>query len=478
MRRQYFILVGLCLCLFFFSLSAYAEIDIEKELIINVGQEVTETLSGGSGGTVTNKNKDIVSCTYVNTHQFLFKGLKRGLAEIKIHVPGYNYYYTVKVVDVISITLPLRLDVEIGEEYLFSPILADVEANSSLTWNSTNSEVASITNEGLLTAISEGSTTIICTAYNGISAQCLVSVKPITVRGVQLNKNQCTLVKGETLKLIATINPSNATEKGVVWGTSDEKVCMVTSDGIVSAMGIGTAIITAATIDGGFSASCIVTVLNPITSLTINNHSLSVNLGEVIQLSVFISPEDAYPKEVIWQSSNDDVAIVDNKGLVKGNNVGKAWIRALSEYNPQIIDSCIVEVLQPVTGIMLNETNIVMADIGQSIALNANVEPENATNKTILWRSSNESVCIVTPNGVVIAVGNGTAVIIATTEDGGFIATCTVTVNNTTGIVDVSNIALKHHPIKDILGRNRDVIKKGVNIIELPNGAHKKILVK
>ena len=146
MRRQYFILVGLCLCLFFFSLSAYAEVDIEKELIINVGQEVTETLSGGSGGTVTNKNKDIVSCTYVKTHQFLFKGLKRGLAEIKIHVPGYNYYYTVKVVDVISITLPSTLNVEIGEEYLFSPILADVEANSSLTWNSTNSEVASITN--------------------------------------------------------------------------------------------------------------------------------------------------------------------------------------------------------------------------------------------------------------------------------------------------------------------------------------------
>lgn len=293
-----------------------------------------------------------------------------------------------------------------------------------------------------------------------------------------MNKNQCTLVKGETLKLIATINPSNATEKGVVWSTSDEKVCMVTSDGIVSAMGIGTAIITAATIDGGFSASCSVTVLNPITSLIMDNHSLSVNLGEVIQLSIFISPEDAYPKGVIWQSTNDDVAIVDNKGLVRGNNAGKALIRAISEFNPKIRDSCIVEVLQPVTGIKLNETNIVIADIGQSIALNANVEPENATNKTILWRSSNESVCIVTPNGVVIAVGNGTAIIIATTEDGGYIATCIVTVNNTTGIVDVSNIALKHHPIKDILGRNRDVIKKGVNIIELPNGAHKKILVK
>ena len=79
-------------------MSTYAETNIEKELIINIGEEVTETLLGGSGCTITNKYEEIVTCTYVTTHQFHFKGLKRGYAEIKIHVPGYNYNYTIKVV--------------------------------------------------------------------------------------------------------------------------------------------------------------------------------------------------------------------------------------------------------------------------------------------------------------------------------------------------------------------------------------------
>ena len=88
-----------------------------------------------------------------------------------------------------------------------------------------------------------------------------------------------------------------------------------------------------------------------------------------------------------------------------------------------------VSVVQPTTGITLSHVNYTFNAIGESVQLTATVSPENATNKNVKWASSNESICIVN-NGLVIGVGEGTAVIIATTEDGGHMATCVITVKN------------------------------------------------
>ena len=118
---------------------------------------------------------------------------------------------------------------------------------------------------------------------------------------------------------------------------------------------------------------------------------------------------------------------VDNDGNVTAKKRGVAFVKATSEDNPLAVDSCKVTVNQPVTGITLNYKNYELHQIGETLQLVATVLPEDASNKEVRWVSSNESVCIVA-NGTVVAVGYGTSVVIATTVDGNYMATCTVTV--------------------------------------------------
>ena len=263
----------------------FAEIDIEKELIINVGEEVTETLLGGSGCRITNNYEEIVICTYENTHQFLFKGLKRGYAEIKIHVPGYNYNYAVKVVDVISITLPSVLNLHIGEEYHLSPIVSDNEATTSLTWSSTDSSVVSISEDGIITALQEGSSSVICTAHNGVSAQCLVTVNPAMVSSITLNETEVEMTVGSRLQLEATVLPENATDKSLTWSSSNEDVAWVSGSGKVVAVGTGFCQIKATANDGsGKFATCFVDVTEASTIRGDIDGDGKVTITDVIKL--------------------------------------------------------------------------------------------------------------------------------------------------------------------------------------------------
>ena len=118
-----------------------------------------------------------------------------------------------------------------------------------------------------------------------------------------------------------------------------------------------------------------------------------------------------------------------------------------------------------------------MNGIGESFSLEAIVSPNDASNKEVNWKSSNESVCIVS-NGTVVAVGEGTCVIIATSVDGGFIATCTVVVSNDTSIQDIYSINGDSYQLFDIQGRKQNTFHKGVNLIRFDDGTLKKIYIR
>lgn len=215
---------------------------------------------------------------------------------------------------------------------------------------------------------------------------------------------------------------------------------------------------------------------NPVESVSLNEHQLTLNKNRKFTLTVSIQPEDADNRTLIWSSSDEQVAKVDKKGNVTALKTGETWIYVESEYNPSAKDSCKVNVLQPVTGVTLDYATYQLNAIGESFELQASVEPVDASNQNIKWTSSNESVCIVS-RGKVIAVGYGVCVIIANTEDGGYIATCSVTV------VDGSDIAsVKYNgetgQIYDIKGVRRSSLQRGVNIVGFSDGTKKKILVK
>ena len=188
-----------------------------------------------------------------------------------------------------------------------------------------------VSDRGVIQAIAEGTSTIKAEA-GGKSATCAVTVEKtiVAVTEVTLDRTSLTLKVNETFTLGATVAPENATDKAVKWTTSDSGVVRV-SNGTVTAVGEGTAKITAAS--GGKSASCTVTVKNaepefiPVDSVTLNRESLELKVDETFTLTALIAPSDATETEIIWNSDNTSVATVAD-GIVTAVGVGTANITA------------------------------------------------------------------------------------------------------------------------------------------------------
>ncbi|MDU5110909.1 MAG: Ig-like domain-containing protein, partial [Clostridium sp.] len=145
----------------------------------------------------------------------------------------------------------------------------------------------------------------------------------IPVTSVTLNKVKESLLKGNTTTLVATINPSNATNKGVTWSSSNNSVAKVDQNGRVTAVGKGTATITVTTKDGSKKATCTITVteeskpsLVPVQSVTLNKTKESLLESKTTTLTATINPSNATNKGVTWSSSNKSVATVDQSGKV------------------------------------------------------------------------------------------------------------------------------------------------------------------
>ena len=142
------------------------------------------------------------------------------------------------------------------------------------------------------------------------------------------------LIVGETGQLAATVAPADATDKSVTWSSSNGSVASVDASGRVTAVSAGSATITVKTEDGGKTATCAVTVKNPIvhvTGVTLNRDVMDLYVGDTGQLKATVTPEDATDKSVTWQSSDNAVATVDAGGLVTARSSGSAYIRVYTK---------------------------------------------------------------------------------------------------------------------------------------------------
>ena len=175
--------------------------------------------------------------------------------------------------------------------------------------------------------------------------------KVISVKGIALSTNELHLKVGESQLLIHTITPNNATNKVVTWISNNEEAAVVDSNGLVTARGLGTTIITVRTQDGGFSDGCRVVVSAAeeisdkkyVTQVTLDKHSLELKEGETYTLSATVSPEDATNKNVAWSSNNEAVATVTSKGRVTAVSEGYATI-TVTTIDGGKVDYCNIKV--------------------------------------------------------------------------------------------------------------------------------------
>ncbi len=244
---------------------------------------------------------------------------------------------------------------------------------------------------------------------------------------VKLDKTDVTLKSiGATATLTATVLPEEVYNKNVKWFSSDETVATVSQDGVITAVGNGTATITVATEEAYRTAKCTVNVQVPVEKVTLDRTSVTFSKLGSTTLVATVSPNNSYNKSVIWESDNPDVAIVNQSGLVTAKGNGQATITVKTADGAKVA-KCTVTVKIAVIGVTLDRTSVTFSKLG-STTLVETVSPSNAYNKAVTWKSSNPSVATVDQKGVVTSVGNGTTTITVTTVDGNKVAECIVTV--------------------------------------------------
>ncbi len=325
-----------------------------------------------------------------------------------------------------------------GTKYLSVGLVPDYTTDTgSISFTSSNNNIAIVDDTGKVTAKAVGEATITA-SVSGKSATCKVTVKS-PLKSISLNKSSLDLTEGGSSTLSVSYNPTDTTDsKAITWTSSNTKVATVDKNGKVTAVGAGTATITATSAVKGVSpATCSVTVKKKeihLNSISLSKASLSMTEGDSSTLTVSYDPSNTTDsKAITWTSSNTKVATVDKNGKVTAVGAGTATITATSAVKGVKEKTCSVTVNKKeihLKNISLSKTSLSMTE-GDSSTLTVSYDPSNTTDsKAITWTSSNLKVATVDKNGKVTAVGAGTATITATSAVKGVEAkSCAVKVN-------------------------------------------------
>lgn len=300
-------------------------------------------------------------------------------------------------------------------------------SNQSLSYTSSNPNIATVDSEGNVKGIAVGEAYITVSAAGYQAVANIKVINTISLNSISIPKN-LQLKEQSSSTLNVTFNPSNATNKKVTWKSSNPNVATVDSSGNVKAIAPGTATITVISSDGGKVATCNVEVTalsKKLTGISLNKTELSMELDTEETLTVIFNPEYAENKNIKWSSSNTKIAKVSN-GKITPVKPGKVEIKAVSEDgNYEAV--CQVTILSPPI------ESIKFAQAKQSVALGSIVTlktistPTDTAINNPIWTSSDETVATI-KDGVLTALKLGTTVITISNEDGSIKAETTITV--------------------------------------------------
>ncbi|MGN0824327.1 MAG: Ig-like domain-containing protein [Candidatus Coproplasma sp.] len=269
------------------------------------------------------------------------------------------------------------------------------------------------------------------------------SPEPVNVESVELDKTTSALKVGETETLTATVTPANADNTNVIWSSSDETIASVVN-GVVTAKKAGTVTITVTAVsDTTKSATCTYTITNVApTSIELNRTEATIAVGETVNLSATVKPDNATVKTVTWSSSDSAIATVDANGVVTAVAAGNVTITATSTDDASVKATCSIEVKTTIvyaTNITLNYSNEDLK-VDETLQLEATILPAETDDKTVTWTTSNSAVATVSASGLVTIVGEGTVKITATSNSNSALtAECNITATYQTYTVTFMN---------------------------------------
>lgn len=329
------------------------------------------------------------------------------------------------------------LKLKIGEsQQLVATVLPANASNKSVRWVSSDEEVASVDKNGVVVAKSVGNAQISAITQDGsnISASCDVDVFMLA-EDITLDMSEKKIGIGEAFLLTAQVAPSEASDV-VTWESSNPSVAYVDSNGKVEGLQTGVATITAKTTDGtNLSASCEVVVVRYVSDIQLSSYELDLAVGEEAKLTAIVNPSNATEQTLLWESADKSVAEVED-GLVRALRNGTTDIIVSAVDGSNIRAFCRVAVKTLVSSILIEPKEFKLS-VGGFKQLEVSILPESATNKDLVWSSSEPSVAGV-QNGLVLGFDKGIATISASaTDDSGVVASCTVEVVDDSSVDNV-----------------------------------------
>lgn len=298
--------------------------------------------------------------------------------------------------------------------------------NGAIGWSSSDTSVATVDANGRVTPKAVGEAFINASA-GSLSAQCFLTVLAsdedvIPVESITLDKATASITGEGTVKLAATVLPTDATYRSIRWTSSNESVATVGIDGTVASQGKGTATITATSLDGKESATCQITVLNPPRSLEFSAAPPQVKIGQTVKFAVKGAGElpgaTEDMEDLDWSLSDHGIASLASSSAdaaVTGVSVGQASLTATASYegNPLSVAADFEVIWADPESVALNEADKRLTVGDGPFTLSASVAPESAAGTQVFWSSSNPEVASVGQDGTVAVRKAGSAVIFA-----------------------------------------------------------------
>ena len=351
--------------------------------------------------------------------------LKEGVATIT--VKGNNNIFSTCIVEVrntivktgaVSVGVE-RSNIDVGSSTkLTATVKPENATNKKITYVSSDYSVATVDSNGNIYGVSPGTAVITATSSNGSSNSVSIKVNNTNIKVNKITLDQNVKIStGKSITIGYVITPSNATEKDVIWSSSDTSIVKVDSNGIVTGIKDGTAHITATV--GDVSGTTVVTVSSiPVTKITLNTANLNLIVGETSTLKTYVEPALATDDAIKWTSSDTNIATVDKDGKIYAKKEGTVVIRATSVSNSNVYVDCNVTVSKiGVESFKVNKGQVLVAE-GKTVKLSiSDIKPSNATYPNVSYMVADTSIATVTSKGVVTGVKPGKTTLTITVDE-------------------------------------------------------------
>ncbi len=329
----------------------------------------------------------------------------------------------------------------------FTPENASIQ---SAAFKSGATKYLTVDGNGIVTGVAKGSATVTATATDGSGAKAAIKITVLQQPTAIAFKNPPAIVYvGTDQKLTAVVSPSNTNDKSLLWSSGDESIATVNKNGVVTPLYPGQVTITATAADfPGVSASCTLTVNQPVEEIVLSETKLNILVNTTAQLTYEILPDYTTDKSVVWLSSKPSVASVDENGLVTAHKRGTAAITVSSMDGSKKAAKATVNVIQPLYGMALEKTEFRVGR-GNTASLTAVLDPKDASNTKVTWSSSDSNIARVSGSSItakVTGIAWGDAVITAVTDEGGYTDNATVHVGDYDKALDIVALVLVPQP--------------------------------